>query len=124
MVRWMITLTRLSGKQFVLNCDLIERIDSTPDTVVTLTDGTKYVVADPMDTVVSAVLRFRSEIVALSWQLDPTLATPSPVPSPAPAPGRLAPVTPLPGSGTRTDGDFAVADLPGAGTHSLDGQEL
>lgn len=103
MVRWMITLTRLSGKQFVLNCDLIERIDSTPDTVVTLTDGTKYVVSDPLDTIVSAVLRFRSEIVALSWQLDPTLATPSP--APAPAPGRLAPVTQLPnGSSTTSDG--------------------
>ena len=34
----MIVLTRLSGSSFVLNCDLIERIDSTPDTVVTVVD--------------------------------------------------------------------------------------
>ena len=42
----MIMLTRLSGSAFVLNSDLIERLDSTPDTVVTLVDGKKYVVAE------------------------------------------------------------------------------
>ena len=40
----MIALTRISGQPFVLNCDLIERIDVTPDTVVSLVDGKKYVV--------------------------------------------------------------------------------
>ncbi len=35
----MILLTRLSGSPFVLNSDLIERIDSAPDTIVTLVDG-------------------------------------------------------------------------------------
>ena len=121
MVRWMITLTRLSGKQFVLNSDLIERIDATPDTVVTLTDGTKYVVSDPMDAVVSAVLRFRSEIVALSWQLDPNLAAPAP--TPVPTQGRLAPVTQLPGSESRP-AEGAAGDARGVGVPSLDGQEL
>lgn len=37
----LITLTRLSGSAFVLNSDLIERIDSTPDTVITLIDSKK-----------------------------------------------------------------------------------
>ena len=45
----MILLTRLSGSVFVLNADLIERLDSTPDTVVTLVDGKKYVVAESLD---------------------------------------------------------------------------
>jgi flagellar protein FlbD len=35
-----ISLTRLSGTTFLLNADLIERVDCTPDTVVTLVDGT------------------------------------------------------------------------------------
>ena len=45
----MIMLTRLSGSVFALNSELIERIDSTPDTVITLVDGKKYVVAEGLD---------------------------------------------------------------------------
>ena len=41
----MITVTRLNGPAFALNPDLIERIESTPETVITLVDGAKYVVA-------------------------------------------------------------------------------
>ncbi|MCL2541347.1 MAG: flagellar FlbD family protein [Nocardioidaceae bacterium] len=60
----MITLTRLSGSAFLLNADLIERVDSTPDTVVTLVDGTKYVVAEPLDVVLTEVVDYRARIVA------------------------------------------------------------
>ena len=62
----MIRLTRLSGAPFVLNADLIERIDRTPDTVITLGDGTKYVAAEDIDTVVAAIRMHRAEIIALS----------------------------------------------------------
>lgn len=62
----MISLTRLSGSVFALNADLIERIDSTPDTVITLVDGKKYVVAEPLREVMSTILRHRAEVVALS----------------------------------------------------------
>jgi len=62
----MIVLTRLSGTAFVLNADLIERLDSTPDTVVTLVDGKKYVVAEPMADVVAMVRDYRAEIIAQS----------------------------------------------------------
>lgn len=61
----MIPLTRLSGSMFVLNSDLIERVDSTPDTVITLVDGSKYLVAESLTTVLSIVRRHRAEIVAL-----------------------------------------------------------
>jgi flagellar protein FlbD len=60
----MITLTRLSGSVFLLNADLIERVDSTPDTVITLVDGKKYVVAETLDRVFDAVVAYRGEIVA------------------------------------------------------------
>ena len=66
----MITLTRLSGTQFALNCDLIERVDATPDTVVTLVDGKKYVVAESLDEVISSVRRYRGEVLAMSTALD------------------------------------------------------
>ena len=55
----MITLTRLSGSVFVLNSDLIERIDSTPDTVITLVDGKKYVVSESLEEIVAAVRAYR-----------------------------------------------------------------
>jgi flagellar protein FlbD len=65
----MITLTRLSGSVFVLNSDLIERIDSTPDSVVTLIDGKKYVVSESLDQIIDAVRAYRSEVVAFGAQL-------------------------------------------------------
>jgi flagellar protein FlbD len=66
----MITLTRLSGTAFLLNADLIERVDSTPDTVVTLIDGTKYVVAEPLDIVLAEVIDYRAQIVARATLLE------------------------------------------------------
>lgn len=80
----MIMLTRISGTSFVLNCDLIERIDSTPDTVVSLVDGKKYVVRDSPAEVVVAIRQHRSEIIALSnfMQVEDFEApAPRPVPS-------------------------------------------
>jgi flagellar protein FlbD len=66
----MITLTRLSGSVFALNSDLIERVDATPDTVVTLVDGKKYVVTESLDEVVDSVRRHRGEVLALSTCLE------------------------------------------------------
>jgi flagellar protein FlbD len=62
----MILLTRLSGSELALNADLIERIDSTPDTVITLVDGTKYLVAESLEAVVMAVRVHHAEVAALS----------------------------------------------------------
>ncbi len=38
----MITVTRRNGTAFALNPDLIERVEATPDTVITLVSGTRY----------------------------------------------------------------------------------
>lgn len=82
----MITLTRLSGTVFALNSDLIERVDATPDTVITLVDGKKYVVVDSLEDVVAAVRRHRGEVLALSNFVDVE-------PWPDPQPERLGTVT-------------------------------
>lgn len=66
----MITLTRLSGTKFALNCDLIERVDATPDTVVTLVDGKKYVVTESLEEVLTSVRRHRGEVLAMSTAID------------------------------------------------------
>lgn len=73
----MITLTRLSGSVFLLNADLIERVDSTPDTVVTLVDGKKYVVSESMGQVMDAVVAYRGQIVAVGSLLDATQYVPA-----------------------------------------------
>lgn len=65
----MITLTRLSGSVFVLNADLIERIDATPDSVVTLVDGKKYVVAESLEEIIDAIRTYRAEVIAVSAHL-------------------------------------------------------
>ncbi|CAM3339574.1 flagellar FlbD family protein [Nocardioides dubius] len=74
----MITLTRLSGSQFVLNSDLIERVDATPDTVITLVDGKKYVVAERPSEIVKLVREHRGWVVAMRDVLEADGPDPEP----------------------------------------------
>lgn len=60
----MILLSRLNGTELGVNADLIERVESTPDTVLTLVDGTKYIVAEPAEEVVARIIDFRARILA------------------------------------------------------------
>ncbi|WP_116115058.1 flagellar FlbD family protein [Austwickia chelonae] len=62
----MITVTRRNGTTFALNPDLIERVEATPDTVVTLVSGTKYVVAESVDDIVAKVCHFRAAVLTAS----------------------------------------------------------
>jgi len=57
-------LTRLNGPAFALNPDLIERAESTPDTVITLVDGAKYVVAESLIEVVERIRESRALALA------------------------------------------------------------
>lgn len=65
----MIHLTRLNGQGFVLNPDLILKAESTPDTVVTLVDGAKYVVSEPLDELTDRVVQYRAQVVATAREL-------------------------------------------------------
>lgn len=58
----MIRLTRLNRTSLVLNSDLIEHIDVTPDTVITLTTGQILRVRETADEVVSRIIVFRRQI--------------------------------------------------------------
>jgi flagellar protein FlbD len=68
----MVTLTRFSGTPFALNPDLIERVDETPDTVITLVDGTKYLVRESLADVVALVVDFRARLLATAGWLEST----------------------------------------------------
>src|SRR5919112_327359 len=69
----MIILTRLNGEQFAVNCDLVERVDAHPDTVLTLVDATKYVVAESLAEVVERVRDFRAGVLARSAEMTQRL---------------------------------------------------
>lgn len=55
----MIELTRLNNKAFFVNCDLIEIVEETPDTVISLTNGKKMIVVDSADDIISKIIAFR-----------------------------------------------------------------
>lgn len=59
----MIALTRLNGDPFVLNAGYIERLETTPDTVVTMFNGDKYVVRESIDNVVELVRRWQHQVL-------------------------------------------------------------
>ena len=59
----MLQLTRLSGPQFALNPDLIERAEATPDTVVTLVNGSKYVIRETLHELVELIQAYRTDII-------------------------------------------------------------
>ena len=60
----MIHLTRISRSPLVLNSDLIEQIEATPDTVISLTTGQKLLVLESPETIVDRVIQFRRAIAA------------------------------------------------------------
>ncbi|MET7420653.1 flagellar FlbD family protein [Dactylosporangium sp. NPDC005555] len=65
----MILLTRLNGPVFALNPDLVERADCTPDTVVTLVDGTKYLIAESLPELVALIRQYRAQVVVDAQEL-------------------------------------------------------
>ncbi|MEM1355194.1 MAG: flagellar FlbD family protein [Planctomycetota bacterium] len=48
----MITITRLNGKQMVVNAELIKFVEATPDTIIKLTTGDSIIVKETMQEVV------------------------------------------------------------------------
>ncbi|NLM45089.1 MAG: flagellar FlbD family protein [Clostridiales bacterium] len=55
----MIKVTRLNSKEYYINFDLIETIEETPDTVITLRDGKKYVVSESPEEIIERILDFK-----------------------------------------------------------------
>jgi flagellar protein FlbD len=58
----MIRLTRLNHIPLIVNSDLIEHIEVTPDTVVTLMSGQKFMVLESSEEIVERVIAFRKSI--------------------------------------------------------------
>jgi flagellar protein FlbD len=60
----MIHLTRINHKPLVVNADLIEHVEVTPDTVITMTTGQKFVVLESAEEIVECVVRYRRAIAS------------------------------------------------------------
>jgi flagellar protein FlbD len=66
-----ILVTRINGAVFALNPDLVERVDCTPDTVVTLVDGTKYIIAESVPEFIDSVRHYRASLIAQASRMEP-----------------------------------------------------
>jgi flagellar protein FlbD len=55
----MIKVTRINNSMLVLNSDLIESIESTPDTMISLTTGKKIMVRETVDDVINRITKFK-----------------------------------------------------------------
>ena len=59
---YMIQVTRLNGKEFIVNCELIKTIEANPDTVITLTTGEKLMVKESVDQILKSTLEYRKRL--------------------------------------------------------------
>lgn len=65
----MILVHRLRGEAMFINADLIESIEGTPDTIITMVDGRRLVVAEEAETVVERVIQFRAALLVAADEL-------------------------------------------------------
>ena len=59
----MIKVTRLDNREFTVNADMIEFIESTPETILSLSSGRKVVVREPVDEVVRRIIEYRHRVL-------------------------------------------------------------
>ncbi len=67
----MIRLTRLNQEKFLVNCELIEFVDETPDTIISMMSGRKVLVSEASEEVKRLVLEYKREIYRITSAPDP-----------------------------------------------------
>ena len=60
--RCMIEVTKLNDEKFVLNAELIKTVEATPDTVITITTGNKYIVRESVEEIIQKVVAYKRQI--------------------------------------------------------------
>lgn len=58
----MIRVHRLNNSELVINCNLIETIESTPDTVITLNTDKKIIVKEKLDEVINSIIEYQQKV--------------------------------------------------------------
>ena len=59
---FMIEVTGMNQQKFILNADHIEKIEEMPETIITLTNGKKYIVLESIDEVKNEVIQYKNKI--------------------------------------------------------------
>ncbi|MBI4055452.1 MAG: flagellar FlbD family protein [Elusimicrobia bacterium] len=67
----MISLRRLNGTQFHINAELIETLEASPDTVVSLVTGNRFVVLESVQEVIEKILQYRVRVNAERKVINP-----------------------------------------------------
>ncbi|WP_335337599.1 flagellar FlbD family protein [Arthrobacter alpinus] len=71
----MIVVTRLDGRHFAVNPDLIERIFESPDTTLVMADGARFIVTEAMVEVIEKIAHFRARVISIAYNDDDEGAT-------------------------------------------------
>ncbi|MGF7144767.1 flagellar protein FlbD [Anaerotaenia torta] len=58
----MIEVTRLNETRLTVNADMIERVEESPDTVITLSSGTKIIVKESRQEIRNLVILYKKEV--------------------------------------------------------------
>jgi flagellar protein FlbD len=68
----MIEVTRLNGRRLVINGDQIERIEASPDTILSMTSGRKLMVRESVDEMVRKLIVYRRSLgIPWLWETEP-----------------------------------------------------
>lgn len=58
----MIAITKFNGEVMIVNAELIETVEKTPDTIVSLITGKKYMVKETVEEIIAKVLEYRRQL--------------------------------------------------------------
>ena len=64
----MVKLTKINGQQFYVNSDLMEFIESTPDTIISLTTGKKVIVKETTEEVINMIIEYKGRALR-NWEI-------------------------------------------------------
>jgi flagellar protein FlbD len=59
----MVKVTKINGAPLVINAELVETIEFTPDTIVTLTTGKKVILKDSVDDLIQRIVEYRRTVL-------------------------------------------------------------
>ncbi|OGR57693.1 MAG: flagellar protein FlbD [Elusimicrobia bacterium GWC2_51_8] len=67
----MIKLKKLNGFEIIVNAELIESVEATPDTVISLATGNRFIVRDSVEEVVARVVEYKKKVYSERKVINP-----------------------------------------------------
>ncbi|MCM8710978.1 flagellar FlbD family protein [Clostridium sp. SYSU_GA19001] len=61
----MVRLTGINNKEIILNADHIEKLESVPESLITLINGNKYIVLESTEEIINKVIEYKNKIFKL-----------------------------------------------------------